>query len=163
MIRRLNINKDIFVRNYLPVHKRKSTRLNWLYTLAGVFGSLWNAFGVWRDEAIIKANVNGETIALEWYLNYIVGGTGIYIETAGASGVAVGLQATEPTIYMNAGIESSEPTTFYKVGLIGETDDFGTKTFVVYVPTGYMSEINIIKSIVNTYRAAGKSFKIKSY
>jgi hypothetical protein len=165
MIRKISIDVAGFLENYLPIKKRTPIRLAFLKTLMSALGDVWNTYVVWRNETIIKANTTGETISLEWYLNYIVGASigDIYIETAGVSGVSVGLQTAEPLIYVDAGIQSSEPTEYYAVGLLGEGSVFGTKTFAVYVPSAFMPFVEKIKAAVNSYKAAGKSFLIIEY
>jgi hypothetical protein len=164
MIRKISVDVIKFVGNYLPVHKRKTLRLNFLRTLLSIFDTLRIEYMLWRDEAVIKAYVTGETMSIEWYLNYICGtGTAITIETAGVSGVAAGVLATEPSIYMVAGVLASEPAKYTSVGFPGENTLWGTKTFIVKVPTASSGWSPTITAIVNNYRAAGKSFKIVLY
>ena len=164
MIRKINITIPDFVKNYLPIHKRKNVRLNFLYSLTYVFDIIKSEYIIWRDEAVTRAYVTGETMSMEWYLNSVCGsGTGITIETAGASGVNAGLYATEPSTYISAGLYATESGSYGSVGLPGESTLYGTKTFIVKVPTAYSAWNDTIIAIVNTYRAAGKSFKIVLY
>jgi hypothetical protein len=165
MIRKISIDIAGFIVNYLPIQKRTPVRIAFLKTILSVLIDIWNTYVAWRNETIIKANTSGETISIEWYLNYIVGASigDIYIETAGVSGASVGLQVAEPLVYVDAGIEASEPTEYYAVGLPGEGSVFGTKTFAVYVPNAYMAYIDKIKAAVNSYKAAGKSYLIIEY
>ena len=164
MIRKINFTVENFIKNYLPIAKRKPIRLNYLSSLLFVFATLRSEYMAWRDEAIIRANVTGETMSLEWYLNYIcASGTGITIETAGLSGLRAGIESTELAYYVAAGIESTEPTRYVSIGFPGESTLWGTKSFIVKVPTAFSSWSAIITSIVNSYRMAGHSFKIVLY
>jgi hypothetical protein len=62
--------------------------------------------------------------------------------------------------YLSAGLAISEPNNYTLISLPNEASHFGTKKFVVYVPSAYMGFYEIIIKAVNTYRAAGKTFKI---
>ena len=164
MVRKINVDILKAVGNYLPVHKRKPLRLNLLRTMMSVFYTMRTEYMLWRDEAITKAYVTGETMSIEWYLNYLCSsGSGIYIETAGASGVAAGIILTETSIYVVGGIISSEPTKYVSAGLYGENSIWGTKSFIVYIPTAASGYNDLITSVVNVYRSAGHTFKIVLY
>jgi len=163
-MRKISISINKFISSYLAVHLRKALRLKFLNTMLSVFDVINTEYVAWRDEAVIKAKVTGETMSLEWYLNYMCGsGTAITIETAGLTGVTAGIISSEPSLYLVAGIQSSEPTKYKSAGFKGEDTIWGTKTFIVKVPTAYSAYSDTIISIVNSFRAAGKSFKIVLY
>ena len=153
MLRRINISINKFIVNYLPIRLRKPNRKNLLYSLNVVFNVIHGEMQAWRDDAIVRARVTGETMSIEWHLNDLYGsGTDIYIETAGVSGVPAGIQSSEVNSYLIAGIQSSEASYYTSCGLFGEDGVFGTKKFVVYVPSYLSAYQEEITSIVNTYR-----------
>jgi hypothetical protein len=164
MIRSISISIVKFATNYMPVHKRKPVRLNLLTILLSIYQTILAEFESYRQEATTKAQVTGETMSIEWYLNEITGaGGGITIESMGATGVSAGIKNIEPTIYITAGLNASEPNSFALISLKNEASHFGTKKFVVYVPISYMGYYEQIIKAVNSYRAVGKTFKIIEY
>lgn len=164
MIRKISIAVNLFLENYLPIHKRLPIRLDFLKLLHSTLDLISTEFIQFRNGAIVKAYVSGETKSIEWYLNnYFNTGNAITIDTAGISGLGAGITTIEPTAYQSAGIESSEPTAFVANGYLNEMSIYGTKTFIVNVPAAMVGFSAQIEAIVNSYRAAGKTFKIVLY
>ena len=165
-IKRNNIAVDNFIENYIPIRLRKVLRLIVLRIIFSPIKTLSNEYQIWREESVTRAYVTGETMSMEWYLNLIMSsGTDIYIESAGVSGVPIGLETipTELGIYLNAGLEASEAVNYFSVPLVGEDTLFGNASFVVYVPVALAGSEALIVSIVNQYKAAGKIYKIIYY
>jgi hypothetical protein len=81
MIRNINISIVKFATNYMPVHKRKPVRLNFFTILLSIYQTILAEFESYRMDATKRAQVTGETMSMEWYLNEITGaGGGITME-----------------------------------------------------------------------------------
>jgi hypothetical protein len=164
MIRKLRITVNNFIRNELPSHLRGyADMLTFFRGLMAPLKAIADEWVIFRDASITRARVTGETASLTWYLNELFDNVtrGIYIDTAGLSGVAAGDEVIEPTVYVVAGDELTEPTVYAVAGIDGEGTDFQGRSFCVFVPTAVAASDNDISAIVRQYKLAGKTFIIK--
>ena len=161
MIRLLNIHVNNFIYGWTPAHKRLNIRLQLFTKLMTPFTVMMAEYVAWRDAQVTAAQVTGETLSLQWYLNQLFDVTNsITIETSPASGVLAGLVSI-PESPIVAG-QVSVPETPVTAGLSIGTDTpiYYGKSFVVNVPTALTAQQDAIKAVVKKYKAAGKSFRI---
>ena len=161
MIRSFVITVADFVRAFLPPHMRQTNRLALFRALAAPFATMSTDWDAFRDASITAVNVTGETASLQWYLNQLYDPTlrRIVIETAPPAGVVAGL-TTETTLYLVAGLTTETPPRFVSAGLPSEAPVFGLFDFIVKRPAALTSADAGITKTTNSYRAAGKLFKI---
>ena len=171
MIRVYLFNYIQYLVNWTKYHWRTLDRITFYQILLLPFSFIWDEWVVWRDAAITRANVTGETMSLEWYLNFLFNGGGIdiYIETAGSGGIPLGLEAlggAEAALFETEGLEAlggAEAAAFVVYPLYGEDLLTGTASFAVYVPNALIAFNDQIKGVVNNYRYAGNTFVIINY
>lgn len=164
-IRKFRVTVKMFIKQYLPGFLRTAERLKSYCILLYPFEVLNDEWVTYRDQSVTRANVSFETGSLEWYLNELYDPTErrIYIETNDDDGLEFGLSDTEPDDFQEIGLSGSEPDDFVEIPLKGEHPDFGFKSFGVYVPTDIIAQAEAIKSVVNNYRWAGKTFTTVEY
>lgn len=162
LIRRYRISLLIWVTSWLRPHWRTADRITLYKTALKPFGVINDDYLGWRDEAIIKANVTGETIALEWYLNRLFDSIlkRITIKTNTDQGLQMGIRGTEPTKYQTMGIRGTEPTKYKTMTRVAEDPDVGFYDFGVTIPAAISAQEDDIKAIINQFRLAGKKYII---
>jgi hypothetical protein len=160
-MRKLFIHIGDFVYGWIPAHKRLTIRIQLFTKLMTPFTVMMAEYVTWRDASVTAAQVTGETLSLQWYLNQLFDVTNsITIETAPVSGVLAGLVSIPESPIVAGQVSVSEtPVT---VGLSIGTDIpiYYGKSFVVNVPTALTAQQDAIKAVVKKYKAAGKSFRI---
>lgn len=162
MIKKISISIDKWIYAWMTPHWRKTSRLALYGVLMTPFTVMMSEFITWRDEAIIKANVTGETIALEWYLNRLFDATlkRITIHTNTDQGLQMGIRGTEPAKYQTMGKRGTEPTKYKTMTRVGEDAIVGTYDFGVTIPAAISAQEDDIRSIINQFRLAGKKYTI---
>lgn len=164
-IQLIRISLDSYIYQYLPPHKRTAGRVEFLNTLLDPFKTINEEWITFRDQAVTAAYVTAETISLEWYLNELFDPTNreIYIETNEGAGVPIGLRATEPDEMIPIGLRATEAADMYAIPLKGETSQLERASFGVFIPEALEAKENEIIGVVNSYKLAGKTFKIITF
>lgn len=162
MVRKFKINVRRFVNIHLIPALRKNIRLEMYAQLLSPFTMINDEWVTYRNKSTTRAKVNGESISLEWYLNYLFDTDlqRIYIDTNDLDGVQFGISATEPDDYQELGIQATEPAAKVAFPFYGESSDIGRYSFGVFIPAALSSSEDDIKDVVNNYRIAGKTFTI---
>jgi hypothetical protein len=158
----IKITVPAFVRSLLPPHKRQPTRLSWLNALTYPLSQLMSGFLSYRQQAIIRYTVTGQTISLQWYLNYLldVELQRILIVNDEYGGFTVGLRREGPVVAKAFGLSSESPNEPHAIPLHGENPASLPFDFRVIIPTSV--DPAQVQGIVNKYKLAGRSYDIKS-
>lgn len=161
----MTVDFDIrsFLESQLPRHKRQPNRTMLYMWPLKELESLFEGFKQFREEMAYKANVTGETLSLESYMNKAVqgayGGIKIVDEVDGGVWVSDSVLGTD---YVEAGFSGSEPTEYVEVAVTwGEGGTLLDVNFKVYAPED--SDQKKIKAIVDEYKLAGMEYKIETY
>ena len=162
MIRRISI--DIFnylENNILPPHKRQPIRLSFLRGLLQPVYDASVAYNVWRDDIIIRATVTGQTLSLQWYLNYVLDATEkrILIIHGTIVGEPLSLRSEAGTHFQMS--LRSEAGTAKSLKLKGEHVTTLPFDFRVLAPASV--DQGQVKKIVDTYRQQGRKFDIVTF
>jgi hypothetical protein len=148
-----------FLERMLPVHKRQENRLKLFWWPLKQLQTEWDNYKEWRKDAFFRANITGQLMSLEAYLNKYVEGAngGISIIEEDDQGVWCGLEIEE-TDEMELGLEDTEPDDYIELAINGEEGTSLPVNFRVIAPgTANIQQIN---EYVNQYKIAGKSFDI---
>lgn len=155
MIRKYSISVFKFIRQYIMPESRLPNRYKWFEVGAYPLKILAEQWKLIRDDAIIRANVTYSEGSLEWYLNYKYDPVQkrIYLGTAGASGVNVGLNAPESADYLEVGLPDIEPAYHPQIPLPGEDSVYNGYSFGVFVPADLMASQDDIAGVARIYAA----------
>ena len=146
----------------LPPHKRQAKRLTWLNALTYPLVQLMGNFLSFRQDAMIRFTVTGQTISLQWYLNYLldVELQRILIVNDVFGGFTIGLRREGPAVAKTFGLSTEIPNEPQSIPLHGENPASLPFDFRVIIPTSV--EPAQVQGIVNKYKLAGRSYDIKS-
>lgn len=156
---RLDFDFYKFLERMLPVHKRRPNRLKLFWWPLKSIQSIWDDFKVWRKDVLFRTNITGQTMSLEVYLNKYVEGAnnGISIYESEDSGLWVGLEAEADEV-LEVGLEAAEPTDYIEISIEGEAGTALPVSFRVIAPP--TANVEQIKEYVNYFKIAGKSFDV---
>ena len=153
-----HIDIDNLVRQLVPPHKRKPTRLWFLRLFNGRLKELFADFKLWRDDVRMLVNVNSQVMVLEGYLRKKYNEPiAIKIDTFSDKLFAVGLEDEGETFMPSVGLIDEGPAV--DVPLFNEMrDTFGDVDFVIYIPVNV--DIELIRAEVEKYKRALAKYKI---
>ncbi len=147
----MNIILDFkeLVRQYIAPYRRQGNRLKWLWALVDLDG-VWSAFSSWRAYYRYKVHVTSQHRSLQGHLTKTFG-AGILIKSYDDQFLDIGL-VSEPAHWV-----TFEP--MQEVALLGEGGkSFADADFMVYVPS--TMDINLVRSEIEKYKLADKTYKI---
>lgn len=154
-----NFNISRWVALMLPTFLRKSKMISYLLALTEPLKLLHEEFLKFRDEQLYESEINGQVINLERVLNDRLDPTErrIYISDGGVYLPPVFYEEfkNQPVIF--GAIDDAENPVFFFNSLIDERVDFN---FYVHVPQEVFSDKIRVKSIVNRYRAWGRTYDV---
>lgn len=148
-----------FLERMLPAHQRQTNRMKLFWWPLKGLQAEWDNYKEWRKDAMFRANITGQLMSLETFLNKYVEGSngGISIIEEDDQGVWCGLEI-EATDEMELGIEATEPDNYIELAIKGEEGTSLPVNFRVIAPeTANTQQIN---EYVNQFKTAGKSFDI---
>ena len=150
-----------FLERMLPVHKRQTNRLKLFYWPLKSVKAIWDSFKVWRKDVLFRANITGQMMSLEVYLNKYVDGAfnGISIIESEGSGLWCGLEAEQDEMF-EIGLEVDEPADYIELEIEGEEGTTLPVSFRVIAPP--TANVEQIKKHVQIYKIAGKSFDVQN-
>ena len=165
-----NVDFNNIVQFFLPPHKRKLKRIEWLKALVKPIIELYNIFMIYRTNTIYSLSFTGQVIYLKKLLNdtYNNGSTGIYI-TDGTFMLKTYLfhksEGGAKTYFFNKSENAAKTYLFHK------SEYAVTYDFVVMVPSAIYSilqqdnnqGLNNMTALINKYKIAAKRYTIQSY
>lgn len=156
----IKISIPQFVVNMLPPHKRQANRISWINGLTSPLVQLMNFFLAFRQDAIIRANVTGQTISLQWYLNYCLDNQfqRIIIINELLGGFTMGLRSEGLPVAKQFSLTSESPIAPEVIPLKGENPEKLPFNFRVVIPNSV--DKGQVAAIVNKYKLAGRSYDI---
>ncbi len=160
--RMIKITIPAFVTNMLPPHKRQTSRLAWLNALTYPLVQLMGDYLSFRQDALIRFTVTGQTISLQWYLNYLldVELQRILIVNDQYGGFFIGLRSEGKTVAKAFGLSTETPNEPQTIPLHGENPASLPYDFRVIIPGSV--DARQVQGIVNKYKLAGRSYDIKT-
>lgn len=154
----MKVNYLNLVRQLLPPHKRKPTRLAFLQSCITPLHELFISFSGWRDNTRMMVNVNCQVKVFESYLRKkYKEPIAIKVVTFDDGLLLVGLEEEGMTMMPAIGLE--EENTFAGIPLDGELKErFGDADFIVYIPSS-VDKI-LIEAEIEKYKQALTRYKI---
>jgi len=157
------LNTEKFVKQYLGRMLYKPLHFNWLVSLLKPLQITIDDYSAWLKRRYYLLNITGQTISLEAFLNdeFDVDLRRIKILTANSNynGIWIALEEEVDMFITLSRSDESEDVFIY----FCEQSEQGTSIdFIVQVPAEIATTdvINQIKSIVNRYKLAGKSYQV---
>lgn len=141
----------------LPPFLRKPLRVYWLMSLLKPIDDLMQGYLQFKQGISYKISINAQVIVFENYINKILDPEAKRIKIIHAvdGAIPIGLEI-ERSYFMS--LSTSSEGKFKPIPLFGENDNALDVSFNVIVPLG----VNIakLKSEINIYKPAGKTYKI---
>lgn len=164
-MRDIRLTTDKLVFALLPGWARATFRLAWLRGVCAELQRMFDEFLAWRSEKNREANVTGETISLEAWLNHVFNlePYGIFVLNKPASGIVL-FRESEGEEQTELFLESE--STANDKGLLmtkyeGEVVAGFATDFRVTVPDWFTdSMIDRVEVIVRKYKKSCKTFEI---
>lgn len=161
-----SFNFNSLIQLLLPRVHRKPVMTAWLEVLLYPVKQLHDLFIALRDSLLYDARVTGQVNSLEWMLNdkFYNDGTlrSIYIsDNTGLDNDVLIYQSAEaePETYLFNTSESAEDDTYiFQTG-----EGIGGEDFIVNVPDALVFDEEYMKSLINKFKIAGKTYKIVTY
>lgn len=161
-----SIDWDKLISDLLPAFLRKPKMLAWLQVLLTPLQTLYNTFITYRNATAFSIGFTGQTMSLEYLLNYTYFDDGtlrlIYIEDGERREPLYVFQQSEnqPAYFHNDG-EDYDPVYLYN------SEEPTGYDFVVWVPFAFNfppeKPLEYLISLLNKHKAAGFQFEIKYY
>jgi len=150
---------DKFLELELPHHNRQGVRMKLFRLLLFPLMEDMELFHEWRKFKLKEANVTGQTLSLESWLNEVVPNAdgNIRILHYDDGGVWSGLES-EVAEFQWAGIDE-EPSAYIYVPIEGEGASSFTADFKVLVPGSVDQEY--CKGIIERYRLGGTTYELE--
>ncbi|WP_157600896.1 hypothetical protein [Persicobacter sp. CCB-QB2] len=120
----------------------------------------WNNFLPWRSNALWRANITGQTLALESNLNRHVSGSqnSIYIIEGSPLSRWISLISEQADVFEPGLLPDEEPE---EIGLSTENSGSLGVSFRVMAPS--TADVLEIQNIVETFRIVGKTYDIVTF
>jgi len=159
-----------FVRRLTPPLLRKSRQLAWIKALLQPVDTLKDNLNDYVLDVAFRARLNSQVLMLEYGLNelydnslrriYITTSTGFYQREK----YTYFTQEGQPDVFLRNTSEAPIASETYIYSTQEQFDLIADTTFfTVHVPTGLTSVEDRIKSTINKYKLAGKTYTINYY
>lgn len=143
----------------VPSHLRKPKRLTWVYVMSKPLETLKNTFMAKRERDLYLLSHNSQVRNLEKLLETEFDTTGIFISDP--TGI-------ENTFLYNRG-EGQEPVYVYNdaesqpVHVYNRSEFYPAISFIIWLPSEAVVDLNRLKALVNMFKLAGKSYEVRTY
>lgn len=145
----------------LPPFLRKKRMYAFLCVFLYPFYWLCNMFKDYRKTSLQKLNVNGQVAYIEKMLNdeFELENREIYITDSDALKPNVADMYRDPSVTMTIYPESSEEKLYLESG----DESIKSEDYIVNVPSFLADKLEVIKTIVEYNKPAGRTYKINLY
>lgn len=160
-MKRLNLN--YLINQLIPFVLRRPKMVSWLLACLKPLEPLNDSFQQFAEETPINATYNGQTIILQYALNWIFGtpqGT-IWIENVNNTLTTTYIftnAESQPERYIYLASEAAVPTHIY------QNQEFSTsEDFIVHIPTAMASFQGFVRIVVDRIKIAGTYYIVNTY
>jgi len=155
-----NIDWLHIIKLLLPPFKRKAIRIAWLSVLVKPFRVIYDELYIFRDQSNYLANMNGQAIYMQKYLNDLFNG--------GMSGIIVEPNVVKILTYVG-NIGSGYPELYisnspYAGNFLGDSAYYGNlPDLLIKIPSALGLDAASVDAVVRRYAFAGKNWKQITY
>lgn len=158
----MNLFETNPIKRLMPNFLRQDVHVAWLRALMVRGRAIYDEYITNKDAWDLKRLYNSQTASLEAYLRLIFSNNDIYVINLSNSGSIVYtffLAEFQPKPFIRFLSEGASPT---YVRFLSEYDDSNlVYDFIVQFPASFSGDEDLIRSIVNSMKLAGKRWKLE--